>query len=385
LTNEYIAHWRLHNLRLDGAPLSSPEDVVSWLGAVQSQDFGPAKWALGQRTSQSSDTAIDRLFAEGRILRTHVLRPTWHFVQPADIRWLLELTAPRVHAFNAYYYRQSELDEAILQTCTDLLVGLLRGGTQRTRKQLETELAQAGVAAPKGLRMGLILMHAELNGVICSGAPKGKQHTYALLDERVPSAAALTRAEGLAELTRRYFTSHGPATIKDFRWWSSLTMADIKVGLEMVGHQLEREVIEGATYWFGVPAPAAKARSPMVHLVQGYDEYIVGYGETKFALDASGMARSFPQANGIFNMIVLLDSQVAGHWKRALGKDAVTIEVALYQELDAGQTRALRAAAAKHAQFLGLMLNLVVRQLGAAETGGTTWWDPRGLTRRGDS
>jgi hypothetical protein len=386
LTNRHIAEWRLHNVRLDGAPFQSPEDVVGWLVAVQSQDYGPAKWSLGQRTSQSSDAAIDRLIAEGHILRTHVLRPTWHFVLPADIRWLLELTAPRVHAFNAYYYRQWALDQAVLQTCADQLVGLLRGGIQLTRKELEVALARAGIAEPTGVRMGLILMHAELNGVLCSGAPRGKQRTYALLDERVPASVArqLDHEEALAELTRRYFTSHGPATVKDFRWWSSLTSAEIKTGLAMVGGQLEREVIDGATYWFGVSAPAEKARSPIVHLVQGYDEYVVGYGESKFALDAAGTARSVSHANVVFNMLVLLDSQLAGHWKRTLSKDTVTIEVALYAEFDAAQTQALHAAAARHAQFLGMTPNLVVRQIGAAVTGGTSWWDPRGRTRQGD-
>jgi DNA glycosylase AlkZ-like len=346
-----IPHWRLHNLRLEGAPLHAPEDAVARLCAAQSQDFGPAKWSLAQRTGGVGDAAVDRAFADGAILRTHVLRPTWHFVLPADIRWMLELTAPRVHALNAYQYRQLGLDEDTLARSTALLADALRGGVHLTRKQLGATLERAGVAHG-GFRLGYLLMHAELRGIVCSGAPSGKQQTYALLEERAPPAEPRTRDQALAELTLRYFSSHGPATVRDFGWWSSLTVADIKRGLELAGPRLQQEVVDGVTYWFAGSAPTSRPASPTVHLLQGYDEYLVGYSQSKPLLNLAG--RALIQDRPVFNGVVILDGQVAGHWKRTLGGGAVAFEVALYDPFDDAQAKALQAAAERQGEFLGL-------------------------------
>ncbi|MGH2817718.1 MAG: winged helix DNA-binding domain-containing protein [Actinomycetota bacterium] len=353
MKKEHIARWRMHNLRLSGAPPESPEEVVHRLGAVQSQDYGPAKWSVAERTTGVSDAAMDLAFADGTILRTHVLRPTWHFVLPADIGWMLELTAPRVRALTGYYYRQLGLDDSVLDRCSALLAAALQGGDQLTRKELRAMLGNAGVVLDAS-RFSFVLMDAELRGIICSGALKGKQHTYALLEERAPQARSLTKEEALAELTLRYFTSHGPATPKDFRWWSSLLAADIRKGLELVESHLEHEVVDGLGYWFVTSSPTPKAARPTVHLLQGYDEYIVGYSESRYLLDASRVARSLPQGGAIFNDVVILDGQLAGHWKRTLKKDSVIIEAALYTQLDDAQTQALQAAADRHGEFLGL-------------------------------
>jgi hypothetical protein len=346
-----MAQWRLHNLRLESAPLPAPEAVVSWLGAVQSQDFGPAKWSLAQRTPGTVDAAVDRAFADGAILRTHILRPTWHFVSPADIGWLLELTAPRVHALNAYYYRRLGLDDGVFERSTAALAGALEGGAQRTRRQLAAALEGAGIELG-GFRLAYLLMHAELDGIVCSGAPRGKQQTYALLEERAPQAASLPREQALVELTVRYFTSHGPATVKDFGWWSSLTAADIRQGLELAGSRLQREVVDGVAYWFAGSPPPTRPASPQVHLLQGYDEYLVGYSQSKSVLNLAG--RALLATRPVFNGVAILDGQLAGHWKRTVGRDTVAFEVALYEPFDDAQTKALQAAADRHGEFLGL-------------------------------
>jgi hypothetical protein len=301
---------------------------------------------------------MDQAFAHGTILRTHVLRPTWHFVLPADIRWMLELTAPRVHALNAYQYRQLELDDAVLEKCNALIIAALRGGNQLTRKELWTHLESTGIATG-GFRLSYLLMNVELRGLICSGGLDGKQHTYALLDERAPQANGLSHDEALSELTLRYFTGHGPATANDFRAWSSLTAADVKKGLAMVASQLENEHIEGLHYWFGTETPAMRAASPTFHLLQAYDEYIMGYKESRFLLDLSGTAGSLPPSGSTFNHIIILDGQVAGRWKRTLGKDSVVIDAALYAPLDDAQTKALEAAADRYRAFLGLSTSVV--------------------------
>jgi hypothetical protein len=345
---------RMHNLGLSGATFDRPEEAVGWLGAVQSQDYGPAKWSVGERVRGSTDAALDQALADGAILRTHVLRPTWHFATPADLRWILELTGTRVHQLNAYHYRQLDLDGPVLAKSEAILAGTLRGGEQRTRKELQAVLDGAGITA-SGPRLAYIIMSAELNGVVCSGALNGKQHTYALLEERAPDAPSLPRDAALAELTRRYFTSHGPATAKDFQWWSSLTLADIRDGLELAAPHLEREEVDGVTFWSapGAPVPAL----PRVHLLHRYDEYVVGYSESKYLLNTAGN-----HADGATgpNSIVFLDTQVAGHWRRTVTKDSVLIEVDLYAPFDAAQTAALHAAVDRQGAFLGRPATVVV-------------------------
>jgi hypothetical protein len=345
----------MHNLALLDQRFETSEEVVRWLGAVQSQDYGPAKWSIGQRTHALRDADVDAAIAAGRLLRTHVLRSTWHFVLPEDIRWMQALTGPRVHAQNAYMYRQLELGEDLLAKTESVIVRALQAGRQLTRLELARELQAAGIAA-QGQRLGYILMSAELNGSICSGGMQGKQHTYALLEDRAPS---LTRDEALAKLTLRYFTSHGPATVNDFKWWSSLTLAEIKTGLSMVSEKLECEAINGSTYWFAVPPPTTKHKpsEPAVQLVQGYDEYTVGFSESKYVLDTAGARLHFGD-RPIFNLVVLLDSQMAGCWKRSISKDTVLIEVAMYRPFDKPQLEALYVAAQQHADFLGLRCTL---------------------------
>ena len=228
--------------------------MVQWLGAVQAQDYAAAKWAVGLRLQGATADDIEQAATDGAILRTHVMRPTWHFVSPDDIRWLLALTAPRVHAANAYYYHAQGLDDAIFMRSNAALAKALQGGKHLTRQELVSVLKQVGVVT-ENLGFMLIIMHAELDGIVCSGARRGKQFTYALLDERVPQSRTLEHDEALAEFARRYFTSHGPATLQDFVWWSGLTVADARAALAMVTSQLMHEVVDGQTYWFSASMP----------------------------------------------------------------------------------------------------------------------------------
>src|SRR5688572_30267270 len=246
-----ISRYRLHNQFLSQTNLTEPSQVVECLGAVQSQDYAGAKWALAQRLKDSpTDAAIEKAFNEGKILRTHVMRPTWHFVTPADIRWMLALTGPRVHMANGFIYRQQELDPATIKKGYTVLEKALQGNQHLTREELGSALEQAGIKNAKGIRLGYIVMSAELDGIICSGPPRGKQFTYALLEERAPKVKNWTREGSLAELTRRYFATRGPATLHDFTWWSGLTMADAQRGIEEVKSQFVSEMIDRKTYWF---------------------------------------------------------------------------------------------------------------------------------------
>ena len=350
-----IPFQRLHNERLTGTPFEKPTDIVKWLGAVQSQDYGGAKWALGLRLEGVTDADIDQAFNDGKILRTHVMRPTWHFVDPADIRWLLELTAPRVNAFNAYMYRQLELDEALFQRSNQAIANALQGGNYLMRSELASVLQQIGIPAD-GMRLGYIVHRAELDAIICSGPRKGKQFTYALLDERAPQAKTLKRDEALAELIRRYFISHGPATMQDFAWWSGLTVTDTKMGIEMVKSQLNNEMIDGQTYWFSasMSTPLTKDPSPTVHLLPNYDEYTVAYKDRGAIYDPTKAEYLDLQNNFLFNHTLVIDGQVAGSWRRTFKKRSVVMEFAPFTPLGEAEKQALAIEMRRFGEFLNM-------------------------------
>jgi hypothetical protein len=358
MTRLDLAHHRLHNQHLIEPTLQQPSDVVTWLGAVQAQDYAAAKWAVAQRmTTGITDASLDRAFAAGTLLRTHVLRPTWHFVTPADIRWMLALTAPRVNAANAYQYRNLALDDAVFKRSHAALTKALQGGGQLTRAQLGVVLQRAGIALDN-LRLTHLMMRAELDRIICSGARQGKQFTYALLDERVPPTTVLERDEALMELTRRYFTSHGPATAQDFVWWSGLTMADAQAGLVMIKSQLAHEVLDGKTYWYAASMRAAQSSARTAHLLPNYDEYIVGYQDRSAAVDAGRTPQVDARGNVLFNHTIMLDGRVVGTWKRTLAKTAVVVELKPFAPLTKADQRAVAAAVQRYGAFLDLPVTL---------------------------
>jgi hypothetical protein len=346
-----IVRQRLHNQHLLGAPFARPEEVVQWFGAVQAQEYPGATWGIAQRMDGLTQAAIDRAFAEGAILRTHAMRPTWHFVTPADIRWLLRLTSPRVHAVNASYYRKLGLEAGVLERSATALTNALRDGRHLTRGELAAALEQAGItrATDDRLRLAYLVMHAELEGLICSGAMRGRQHTYALLDERVPAATILDREQALAELTRRYFTSHGPSTVKDFAWWSGLATADVRAGLELNRSQLETATIEGQTYWFRPDAATSPAASPIAHLLPAYDEYTIAYKEHSAILEPD--YRELIVA--AFGIVIVIDGRIVGAWKRVVEKHRVLLALSPFRALAEAEQQALAQAVQRYSAFLG--------------------------------
>jgi hypothetical protein len=347
-----ILQQRLHNQLLSQTKFNQPSQVVAWLGAVQSQDFAGAKWALAQRTQGLTDAVIEQAFAEGEILRTHVMRPTWHFVIPQDIRWMLALTAPRVLAAVAHMDRQLGLDKDVLKKSNAALTKALQGGKQRTRSELASILKKAGVSVD-GLRLGHLTAHAEIDGVICSGARRGKQHTYALLEERAPQIRTLERDESLAELAKRYFRSHGPATMQDFVWWSGLTMSDARKAIEFVKPLLECESIKDQTYWHVSTAFVGKS-SAAVHLLPNYDEYTVGYTDRTSIFDITHRDKLDTRGNILFQYAIVMDGLIVGTWKRTIKKNEVVIELAPFSMLTADQNQAVIAATQQFGKFLGL-------------------------------
>lgn len=347
----------IHELRLQKQRITRPvrggaENVVAWFGAVQAQEYGPAKWGLALRSPESTtDAAIERAIDQGRILRTHVLRPTWHFVTPTDIRWMLELTGPQVHRRMSTYDRRLGLDAEVMTRATGIFERALGDNRCLTRRELGAHLQRAGL--PSGsMALAHIAMHAELEGVICSGQRRGKQSTYALLADRAPAARRLQRDEALAELTRRYFRSHGPATIRDFVWWSGLKTADARRGLEI--NRARPVEVDGLRYWtISRASGGAQRPKTTVHLLPIYDEYLVAYRDHRAVPRAA-------YALGSFQHALLIRGQVAGTWRTISGNGGLLVDVRPLRRLTPDERRGLAQAVARYRRFLGVPVSLSV-------------------------
>ena len=340
---------RLRNQRIVGSPLRTAQDVVAWMGAVQAQEFAVAKWGLALRTPGLKERAVDREFADGRILRTHILRPTWHFVAAADIRWMLSISGPRVHAISSYYYRKNGMTPTLVGRSQKLFARALEGGRALTRTELADALKRARIELFDNLLAHLV-MHAELEGLICSGPRRGKQSTYMLLDERVPAARVPAREDSLAELARRYFTSHGPAKVQDFVWWSGMTVRDTKIALEALAGDIVAETFDGETYWMSPSSRPARRGAGTVDLLPIYDEYLIAYRDRR--------AMAAPREPGdrehdIFAHYLMIDGKVSGTWRRRDVGDRIELALDPYRALSRSQLRAARQAAARLAAFSG--------------------------------
>jgi hypothetical protein len=348
-----IAVQRLYNHRLAAPGFSTPQEVVGWMGAVQAQEYAFAKWALAMRMRiDIQDAELEQAFNAGLILRVHVMRPTWHFVLPADVRWMQSLSAQRVIQSQASRYRQLELDEALFARCEPVIVKALEGDKQLTRAELAAELGKAGMHL-QGERLGHILLRLEVKALVCSGPRRGKQFTYMLLDERAPHAKSLPRDEALALLTQRYFQSHAPATAQDFAWWSGLTVGDVRTGLEMLKPRFLPEVIDGKTYWHDPSLPELAELPLVVHLLPTYDEFHNGYKDYSPVFEPAYIEQ-VSQVGRTFSSYYAINGQIAGMWKRTFHKGAVIITRMPFRELSPRESDAFAMAAGCFGEFLNM-------------------------------
>ena len=353
--NSLVAH-RLPTQRLIGPRFSTPAAAVSFFGAVQGQDLLPAMWALGLRVRDATEALIEQATFDRQLVRTWPLRKTVHFVAPADIRWMLELSAPRALKENARR-RELGLDEATFAQARRIIAHALRDGQPQPRQVLRQALDDGGVST-EGQRGIHIMGRLAQEGLICMGPRAGKQSTFVLIDAWLPPAPTLTRDEALAELARRYFTSHGPATIQDYIWWCGLAAAEARAGLEMVKSQLAQEVIGKQVYWFDPAAPVADVGpAPVAHLLPFLDEYLVAYKD-RTAVSPLKYNELVDSGNIIFHQPVLVDGQVAGIWLRQLRKDTVRIAARLFRPLSPDEEEALARAAQHYGAYLGLAAEL---------------------------
>lgn len=354
-----IARLRLRSQRIAGHKLRTPAEAVAWLGAVQAQEYSLAKWSLGTRVSGAAtevhDRDIDAALGRGEILRTHILRPTWHFVAPADIRQTMRLTAPRILSGSAHRLRSLELDDAQVGRASEVMARALQGGRQLTRPELQQELTAAGLR-PVGQRIAYMVMAAEMACLIANGTPRPNgTHTYALLDEVAPPTPAdrqpFDRDRALADLTLRYFTSHGPATIADFTWWCGINQADTKRGLAINGSALTSLEVAGQRYWWTGGESADREPSSGVHLLQAYDEYVVGYRSPRTPINVDGLAPPTVLRPPPFFNTIVAGGQVVGYWRRLNDGDGYRLETRMLRPLTRSEQRALTAEVARYSDF----------------------------------
>ncbi len=350
-----IARWRLRSQRLVGPYATSAGDAVRLLLAVQAENPGQAAWAVASRTQHPDQADLAGLLDVGAVLRTHVLRPTWHFVRAEDIGWLLDLTGPRIRRLTGQQLRAAHgLDERSADQAVAAVAQALAAGGHLTRAQLAGEMRERGIEGSGQLLM-ILLAHAELDGLICSGRTVNGEHTYALMSERVPGPRRLGRAEALAELALRYFTGHGPATERDLAYWASLTLTDVRAGLRQVRDRLGSFQHDGRTYWHAPGDPPGGPQQPAGHLLQILDETYRGYQDSRWVLDAAGdVPRTRESATGM----ALVDAQLLAAMRRTITNDHVQFDLRPYRALTPPQIEALDQAARRYGTYLHLNARL---------------------------
>jgi len=316
-------------LRLTGhfLSLSKPGTLgllIEKMGAMQAQDFTMAKWALGIRLSECTNPMVMEAYNRGEILRTHILRPTWHFVSPVNIRWMLSLSANKIKSSSKSRDRDLGITEELYERVNRIIRKALEKNKCLTRDALAAEIEKAKIKNNTAY-MTHFMMRAEAEGIVCSGAMDGNAHTYALLEERVPPVPALSREEALVRLVRIYFSTRSPATLQDFCWWSNLSLTEAEKGLSAVKTEFFSEKIGGQTYWFANSINSGND-SGSVFLLPAFDEYIISYRDRSPVLSQETHSKAI-SSNGVFRPTVVANGKVIGLWKKAAsGRRTVTFD-----------------------------------------------------------
>ncbi len=326
-----ISNHRMVAQKLFEKNYCSPQEIVHHFGAMQAQDYAMAKWAIGSRCD-ATEKEIEEAINSGKIIRTHILRPTWHFVSADDIYWMLELSAPQVKRLFATMAKQHGFDEKKFDQVNSKIEKLLAGNNHLTREEIMKELniqKSAGDLSPV-----IVMMNAELDGLVCNGRMKGKQITYALLEERVEKPKnRLTKEEALAKLALRYFESHGPATVSDFSWWSGFPVTICKKTVNAIELQLSNITIDNQQYWFKKDDFSQDNFCESVHFLPAFDEILISYKTREVSFSGNHQSKTFTN-NGIFKPIILENGKVIGIWKRTFKKDHVKIETEFFNETE---------------------------------------------------
>lgn len=352
-----IASRRMRNLLISGLKTETPAEVVRRLGALQAQDYAQAAWAIGLRTESATLADVERAIADRRIVLTWALRGTLHAVPADDARWMIRLSAPRVLARDKRRQRQLEIDDRLIAQCGRLIEGALRERKRMTRAELMELLEQAGIRT-KPQRGYHILWVLAQTGLICLGPLEGKQQTFVPLEDWAPNPRDLSGEEALRELAVRYFTGHGPATLHDFGWWAGLTITEAKKAVAAADGVLFSETIGGTAYWSGGEKRGNGPEMPGIALLAGYDEYLLGYKDRSAMLKPEHAPKVVPGGNGVYAPMLVVGGEIAGIWRRSIGKQGVELAVHPFENSDVTEGR-VAGAARRYGEFLGLPLTRI--------------------------
>lgn len=326
-----IADIRMLSQQLAYPNFECPKDLVSWMGVVQAQDYSMSKWAVGTRLQSGNLQTVENALKRGEILRTHVLRPTWHLVAAEDIRWMLKLSVQRIKSAYVSYAkgRFLEITEQQYNQFNDLIVQILEGNKSLTKQEIEAEVSQKGFATAPYLVERLIA-RTEIEGLICNGVDKSNKPTYALLDERVPPVAELHKEEALARLAKRYFKSHSPASLNDFAWWSGLSVTEARQAIGLI--ELELITDKFASHKLFVHESykeAVSLQNDTLHFLPSYDEYLISYKDRTAVLDLEHHSKAFNNY-GSFYPVILHNGKVIGNWSKTIKKGQIVIETSFF-------------------------------------------------------
>ena len=348
-----IPNIRLLNQQLSNPLFREPKELVSWMGAMQAQNYSMVKWAVGMRLKSATIQAVEKALHEGEILRTHVMRPTWHLVAAEDIRWMLKLSAQRIISANDSFAKGYDLDipNEVYTKAHDLLEKILCGKKSLTKQEIAEHFNRSGIVADNH-RMTRFMARAEQEGIICSGEDRGSKCTYALLEERVPPMPELTKDESLARLARSYFRSHSPAVLQDFIWWSGLPVSDAKQAVYLIASELTTEQWKEQTWYIHDTCRTRGKLSGHIHLLPSYDEYLLGYKDRTDVLALEHYPKAFTN-NGLFFPIVLHNGQVIGNWDKSEKKKSVDLKYSWFRQVADMNGETLERERQKFARFLG--------------------------------
>ncbi len=330
MNSQYILKMRLHNQLLAGTSLRKPEEIVAYMGAMQAQEAEMSKWGVGARLKGAAVNDIEESINTGKIIRTHILRPTWHLVSAEDIHWMTELSAPRVRPIIMGYWKARGFNEEVYIPAIRLVEKLLKDHNHLTRQEISDALIAAKITSDPDLTH-CVTGRAEIDGIVCNGRLKGRKNTFALLEERVPKREAICKEEALERLARRFFTSHGPATIHDFAWWSGMTLTDARKALEQIKHDFISEEINGRTFWMrnDIAAPSHGTASAL--LLPPFDEFVVSYKERSEMIEDHHYGKVMTK-NGLFSPTAMLDGEIVGSWRKVTSKGKVGAEISFFEK-----------------------------------------------------
>lgn len=351
-----IPNIRLQNQQLLNPLFRKPKELVSWMGAMQAQNYPMVKWAVGMRLKSATIQTVEKTLRDGEILRTHVMRPTWHLVAAEDIRWMLKLSAQRIKSANDSFAKgwDLEITDELYMKSYNLLEQILAGNKSLTKQEITGHFCRSGILAePDNNRMTRFMARAEQEGIICSGEDKGGKCTYALLEERVPPMPEITKDEALARLARSYFRSHAPAVLQDFIWWSGLPISDARQAIYLIASELTEEQWQGETWYIHADSRTRGRVSNCLHLLPSYDEYLLGYKDRTDVLPKEHYPKAFTN-NGLFFPIILHNGQVIGNWDRSARKKGIELPHSWFISDVCVDEDMLNEAKQKYVKFLEL-------------------------------